>query len=113
MAGLRVPAQPSGKTGLEILARSSKEDPQAAETARGRVPRQRTGADCLGVAMKPGNAGGAKQAGCPGWSCGPTTVCGRSLQGCPQPGTAAWAPPSMRAVTALLVLREHVIRPLL
>jgi len=38
-----------------------------AETARGRVPwRGNAGADCPVVAMKPGNAGGAKGAGYPG-----------------------------------------------
>ena len=40
--------------------------PQAAATARGRVPRRSAGADCLVVAMKPGNAGGAKGAAYPG-----------------------------------------------
>jgi hypothetical protein len=39
--------------------------PQAAETVRGRVPRGRR-ADRLVVAMRPGNAGGAKGTGCPG-----------------------------------------------
>jgi hypothetical protein len=85
-------AQPSGMTGLGVPARSSKGDPQAAGPARGRVPMQRTGADRLAVALKLGNASRAKGAGRPGWSCGPTTLCGRSPQGSPQPGTAAWAP---------------------
>jgi hypothetical protein len=49
---------------------SSKGEPQAAGTARGRVPMRGTGAGRLVVAMKPGNAGGAKGAGCPGWSGG-------------------------------------------
>lgn len=40
--------------------------PQAAETARGRVPVRGTGADRPVVARKPGNAGGAKGTGCPG-----------------------------------------------
>src|ERR1017187_7388372 len=40
--------------------------PQAAETARGRVPERGTGADRLVVAVRPGNAGGAKGTGCPG-----------------------------------------------
>jgi len=39
--------------------------PQAAETVRGRVPMRRPGADRPVVAMKPGNAGGAKGAGYP------------------------------------------------
>ena len=47
MAGFGVPAQPSGMIGLGLPARSSKGDPQAAETARGRVPMQGTGADRL------------------------------------------------------------------
>ena len=40
--------------------------PQAAGTARGRVPARGTGADRLVVAVRPGNAGGAKGTGCPG-----------------------------------------------
>jgi len=40
--------------------------PQAAETARGRVPARGTGADRLVVAVRPGNAGRAKGTGCPG-----------------------------------------------
>ena len=40
--------------------------PQAAETARGRVPARGTGADRLVVAVRPGNAGGAKGTGRPG-----------------------------------------------
>ena|SRR2546422_1350964 len=76
MAGLGVPAQLSGMIGLGLPARSSKGDPQTAETARGRVPMQGTGADRLVVAMKPGNAGGAKGAGRPERPCGPTTSVG-------------------------------------
>jgi hypothetical protein len=40
--------------------------PQAAETARGRVPTRGAGTDRFVVVMKPGNAGGAKGAGYPG-----------------------------------------------
>ncbi len=40
--------------------------PQAAETVRGRVPMWGRRADRLVVAVKPGNAGGAKGTGCPG-----------------------------------------------
>ena len=40
-------------------------DPRAADTARGSVPGG-TGADRPVVATRPGNAGGAKGAGCPG-----------------------------------------------
>src|ERR1700716_1772 len=50
----------------ERPAQPSKGDPQVAETARGRVPMRGTGAGCLVVATKPGNAGGAKRAGCAG-----------------------------------------------
>ena len=46
--------------------RLSKGDPQVAETTRGRVPRRGTGTDRRVVATKPGNAGGAKAAGCSG-----------------------------------------------
>jgi hypothetical protein len=40
--------------------------PQAAETVRGRVPMRGRRADRPVVAVRPGNAGGAKGAGCPG-----------------------------------------------
>lgn len=55
------PAVPVG-----CWADRSKGAPQAAESARGRVPERGTGADRLVVAVKPGNAGGAKETGCPG-----------------------------------------------
>ena len=41
-------------------------DPQAAETARGRVPTRSAGTGCPVVVRKPGNAGGAKGAAYPG-----------------------------------------------
>jgi hypothetical protein len=41
-------------------------EPRAAETVRGGVPMRGRRADRLVVAMKPGNAGGAKGTGCPG-----------------------------------------------
>src|SRR5712691_9322738 len=64
------PVAPKATVGLgERPARPSKGEPQAAETARGRVPMRGTGTDRLVVARKPGNAGGAKEAGCSG-SCG-------------------------------------------
>ena len=50
--------------------------PQAAETARGRVPTRGTGADRLVVAVKPGNAGGAKGTGHPGVFGGQPAVAG-------------------------------------
>ncbi len=62
----------------ERPARTSKGESQAAETARGRVPMRGTGTDRLVVAMKPGNAGGAKQAGCSGWLGGQPPRGGRS-----------------------------------
>jgi hypothetical protein len=49
-------------------------EPQAAETVRGRVPTWGRRADRLVVAVKPGNAGGAKGTGCPG-SFGDQPVC--------------------------------------
>jgi len=51
---------------------------QVAETIRGRVPKRNPGADRLVVAPKPGNAGGAKEAGCPGSLGGQPSVDGRS-----------------------------------
>jgi hypothetical protein len=49
------------------LRRSPTRDPQAAGTARGRVAMRGTGADRPVVALRPGNAGGAKGTGRPGW----------------------------------------------
>jgi hypothetical protein len=57
---------------------SSKGEPQAEETARGRVPRRGTGADRPVVATRPGNAGGAKGAGHPGSFVSQPQLCGRS-----------------------------------
>src|SRR6266568_1405677 len=62
----------------ERPARPSKGEPQAAETARGRVPTRGTGTDRRVVATKPGNAGGAKAAGCSGWLGGQPPKSGRS-----------------------------------
>src|SRR6266487_6419511 len=59
-------------------ARPSKGESQAAETARGRVPTRGTGTDCRVVATKPGNAGGAKAAGCSGSFGGQPPKGGRS-----------------------------------
>jgi hypothetical protein len=50
-----------------VFGRWQEGDPQAAETARGRVPMRGTGTDRSVVAMNPGNAGGAKGAGCLGF----------------------------------------------
>jgi hypothetical protein len=61
------PVASNAMVGLgERPARPSKGESQAAETARGRVPMRGTGADRLVRAMKPGNAGRAKEAGCSG-----------------------------------------------
>ena len=57
--------------------RARKEEPRGVDTPRGRVPMRGTGADRLVVAMRPGNAGGAKGAGCLGWRAG-QPPCGRS-----------------------------------
>src|SRR5919206_4251315 len=54
MTGLGVPAQSSGMVTGGNPVWSSKGDPQAAETARGRVPMLSTGADCPVRAMTPG-----------------------------------------------------------
>jgi len=53
-----------------------KGEPQAAGTARGRVPTRGTGADHLVVATMPGNAGGAKGMGRPGLFSGQPPVAG-------------------------------------
>jgi len=53
--GTREPVAPKATVGLgERPARPSKGEPQAAETARGRVPMRGTGTDRLVRAMKPG-----------------------------------------------------------
>ena len=52
-------------------------EPQVEETARGRVPKRGAGTDCPVVARRPGNAGGAKGAGCPGLLAGQPRI-GRS-----------------------------------
>jgi hypothetical protein len=73
------PVASNATVGLgERPARPSKGEPQVAETVRGRVPTRGTGADRLVVAMKPGNAGGAKRAGCSGWLGGQPPRGGRS-----------------------------------
>ena len=54
-------------TGWVVPGRCREGEPRAEETARGRVPMRGTGADRSVVAMNPGNAGGAKGAGCPGF----------------------------------------------
>src|SRR5712691_6690467 len=61
-----VPRPRTASGAASACGRAWKGDPQAAETARGRVPMWGTGADRLVVAVRPGNAGGAKGAGHPG-----------------------------------------------
>src|SRR5205807_1329154 len=61
------PVAPIGRLPEGVSRRGPRDgDPQAAGTARGRVRMRGTGADRLVVALKPGNAGGAKGADCPG-----------------------------------------------
>jgi hypothetical protein len=73
------PVAPKATVGLGYRpARPSKGGPQAAETVRGRVPTRGTGTDRRVVATKPGNAGGAKAAGCSGLFGGQPPKGGRS-----------------------------------
>src|ERR1700726_1181358 len=60
-------------TERENLTGDAKGKVQAAPTARPKVPMRRGGADCFVVAMKRGNARGAKEAGHRRWI-GPTDV---------------------------------------
>src|SRR5512144_1755644 len=57
---------------------SPEREPQAAETARGRVATRGTGAGRLVVAAKPGNGGGAKGTGRPDGLGGQPAPAGRS-----------------------------------
>jgi hypothetical protein len=61
-----VPRPRAASGAVSAHGRSLKRDPQAAEIVRGRVAMRGTGADRLVVAMRPGNAGGAKGTGRPG-----------------------------------------------
>src|ERR1043166_7570529 len=75
----RQPVAPKATVGLgERPARPFKGEPQAAETARERVPTRGTGTGRLVVVKKPGNAGGAKGAGCSGSFGGQPPEGGRS-----------------------------------
>src|SRR6266536_2669643 len=60
------PASPIRRPVWKSTHRAREGDPQAVATARGRVPMRDAGADRSVVAMKPGNAGGAKGADYPG-----------------------------------------------
>jgi hypothetical protein len=61
-----------------VVPRSRERDPQAAESARGRVAMRVAGADRPVVAVMPGNSGGAKGAGHPGLFSGQLRLCGMS-----------------------------------
>lgn len=78
LCGTLEPVAPTRRaaSGLRACGRSREGDPQAAGTARGRVPSRGTGADRLVVAMRPGNAGGAKETGRPGWLSGQPLLAG-------------------------------------
>ena len=72
-----VAPRPRATSGAALArGRSWKREPQAAETARGRVVMRGTGAGRLVVAGKPGNAGGAKGTGRPGWLGGQPLLAG-------------------------------------
>ena len=74
-----VAPRPRATSGAVVArGRSWKREPQAAETARGRVVMRGTGADRSVVAVKPGNAGGATGAGHPGLLGGQPPSGGRS-----------------------------------
>jgi hypothetical protein len=77
LCGTREPATTMLRPIGEVPGRARKGEPQVAETARGGVPMRVAGTDRLVVVMKPGNAGGAKGAGCPGVLIGQPR-CGRS-----------------------------------
>src|SRR6266705_1193508 len=65
MVGLGVPAQLSGGR-LRATRPTTMGDPQVVDQREVEYRTQSTGADCLVVAGKLGNASGAKGAGCPG-----------------------------------------------
>ena len=66
LSGTWEPATPIGWPHAACPGGAREGDPQAAETARGRVPRRSAGTGCPVVVQKPGNAGGAKGAAYPG-----------------------------------------------
>ena len=68
LCGTCEPVAPSARSAHWTVGPSGRRqgEPQAAGTARGRVPMRGTGAGRLVVAGKPGNAGGAKGTGRPG-----------------------------------------------
>ena len=67
---------PRAASGFRTCGRSREREPQAAETARGSVVMRGTGADRPVVAVMPGNAGGAKGTGRPGWLFGQPLLVG-------------------------------------
>jgi hypothetical protein len=70
LVGTWEPVAPMLRGAGDRPGRARKEQPQAAGTVRGRVPRRGTGAGRPLVAVRPGNAGGAKGAGYPGLRAG-------------------------------------------
>jgi hypothetical protein len=66
LSGTWEPAAPIAWPHGKYPGEAREGDPQAAGTARGRVPTRSAGTDCLVVVEKPGNAGGAKGAAYPG-----------------------------------------------
>jgi hypothetical protein len=78
LVGTREPVVPMWRSaGRRAPGWTQKEEPQAAGTASGRVPMRGTGTERLVVVMKPGNAGGAKEACYLGRQSG-QPPCGRS-----------------------------------
>src|SRR6266496_3330759 len=73
-----VPRPRTASGAASACGRLWKGAPRAAEPVRGGVPMRGTGADRLVVAMRPGNAGGAKGAGHPGLFGGQPRSRGRS-----------------------------------
>ena len=73
-----VPRPHTASGAVLARGRARKREPQAAESARGRVAMRGTGADRPVVAVRPGNAGGAKGAGHPGLFSGQPRSRGRS-----------------------------------
>jgi hypothetical protein len=66
LCGTREPVTTMLRPVGTVPGRVRKGEPQVAGTARGRVPMRIAGTNRLIIMMKPGNAGGAKGAGCPG-----------------------------------------------
>jgi hypothetical protein len=65
-----IPIRRPVQLGVGLPPWSEEGELQAAETVRRRVPLRGTGADCLVVAVMPGNGVGAKETGHPVWFVG-------------------------------------------